>query len=543
MGLKHPFDGSINLPASQDNTSNTLMSYTHSGGPYQDYSQYDVAALNWLYGGDGLQGTYGINSVNGTHYITGTNGDDTIDGNAGNQLIDGAGGTNTVVFSGARSSYTFTTLADGSIQVTGGNLNGSDILDNIQILTFSDGTFQRAQVVADTTPPPAPSLSVTKNANGYALGATPVVTGAAEAGSTVKLYVGGNVVGSTVVDSTGLWSITTSPLKDGMNYALFATATDAAGNISPNSATVNFNIDATPPVIPSGSMGLLGANANNPSFFGTGEAGSMIQLVNVSNATEIARIKVGTDGSWFIPPSVLPNGTYDISVVSLDAADNATSSSTRIKFTVNSSMNMTGDAGNNVFTATSNSSGIDGGAGMDTVKFNEPRANFNVAQQVYGYSVVDKTGVLGNDTLVNIERLQFSDGKAVALDITGNAGQVYRMYQAALDRTPDPSGYAYWLDAMDHGMSLNQVSALVLANPEAVNIYMSDPSDSYFITQLYHHVLHRDPDAAGLSWWLSNVQKSTRADVLVMFSESPENQAQVIGTIQNGIDYTPWAHT
>jgi hypothetical protein len=32
----------------------------------------------------------------------------------------------------------------------------------------------------------------------------------------------------------------------------------------------------------------------------------------------------------------------------------------------------------------------------------------------------------------------------------------------------------------------------------------------------------------------------TRADVLANFSESAENQAQVIGSIQNGIDYLHW---
>jgi hypothetical protein len=53
-------------------------------------------------------------------------------------------------------------------------------------------------------------------------------------------------------------------------------------------------------------------------------------------------------------------------------------------------------------------------------------------------------------------------------------------------------------------------------------------------------VLHREPDAAGLAWWLDNVHKLTRPQVLETFSESPENQAQVIGTIQDGIQYTPW---
>jgi hypothetical protein len=93
---------------------------------------------------------------------------------------------------------------------------------------------------------------------------------------------------------------------------------------------------------------------------------------------------------------------------------------------------------------------------------------------------------------------------------------------------------------MDHGYSLNQISSLVLQNKEAVDLYMSNPTDEYFVTQLYHHVLHRDPDAGGLSFWLGNIHSASRAEVLGMFSESPENQAQVIGVIQNGIEYTPW---
>jgi hypothetical protein len=549
MGLKHPFEGDVTLPAAQDNTGNTLMSYNYAGGPYSSFNQYDVAALNWIYGGDGLRGNLGLNSTTGARYITGSNAndtltgtqyDDTLEGDGGNDQINGGDGTDTVVFRSPRSDYTISQLDNGSLLVAGpATLDGIDTLSNVEILKFSDGTYQRAQVAGDTTPPAAPSLSVTKNAHDYALGATPVVTGSAEAGSTVKLYSGKDMVGSTVVDSTGLWSITTKPFTDGKNYAIFATATDAAGNVSPQSQAITFNIDAHAPVIPSGELSLA-AGANNPGFTGTGEAGTTIQLVNINNATEIARATVVSSGTFYIPPSVMPNGTYSVSVVSLDAADNATTSAQRIDFTINSKLNISGDAKNNTLASTADNNGIDGGAGLDTVAYSGARANFTVEKQVWGYSVVDKTGAQGSDLLVNVERVQFSDSKALALDIDGNAGQVYRLYQAAFDRTPDAGGYAYWLNAMDHGYSLNQISALVLQNKEAVDLYMSNPTDEYFVTQLYHHVLHRDPDAGGLSFWLGNIHSASRAEVLGMFSESPENQAQVIGVIQNGIEYTPW---
>lgn len=548
MGLKHPFEGDVTLPAAQDNTANTLMSYNYAGGPYSSFNQDDIAALNWIYGGDGLRGDLGFNATTSARYITGTNGadvltgtqyNDTLEGDGGNDTIDGGAGTDTAVFRSPRNDYTITSLSDGSLLVAGpSTLDGTDTLKNVEILKFSDGTFQRSQM-ADTTPPAAPTISVTKNAHDYALGDTPVVTGSAEVGSTVKLYSGGNVVGSTVVDNSGLWSITTAPFKDGMDYSIYATATDAAGNTSAQSSSITFNIDAHAPVIPTGDISLTDGT-NNPTFAGSGEAGTIIQLVNINNATEIARATVSNTGLWNLPPTMLPNGTYDVSVVSVDLADNATTSAKRIGFTINSPNNFTGDAHNNTFASTINNNAVDGGDGLDTMTYSGPHTNFTISKQVYGYLVVDTTGAQGRDLLVNVERVQFGDGKDVALDIDGNAGKVYRLYQAAFDRTPDDAGYAYWLNAMDHGYSLNQISDLVLANKEAVDLYMTDPSDNYFVTQLYHHVLHRDPDAGGLAFWLGNIHSASRADVLAMFSESPENQAQVIGTIQNGIEYTPW---
>ncbi|MFS2021964.1 DUF4214 domain-containing protein, partial [Massilia sp. CT11-108] len=47
-------------------------------------------------------------------------------------------------------------------------------------------------------------------------------------------------------------------------------------------------------------------------------------------------------------------------------------------------------------------------------------------------------------------------------------------------------------------------------------------------------------DAAGYAFWTDALHSTSRADVLVGFSESTENQVQVIGSIQNGIDYLHW---
>ena len=59
LGLKHPFDGPYTLPATQDNTNNTVMSYNWTGANKSVFQAYDLLALRWLYGKDGLGGTSG----------------------------------------------------------------------------------------------------------------------------------------------------------------------------------------------------------------------------------------------------------------------------------------------------------------------------------------------------------------------------------------------------------------------------------------------------------------------------------------------------
>jgi Ca2+-binding RTX toxin-like protein len=148
LGLKHSFEGAVTLPAAQDSTLNTLMSYTSAGGAHSQYQQYDIAALNWLYGGDGLGGALGINSTTGARYLTGTTGadtltgtasDDVLKGNAGNDTLDGGAGKDTAVFDGVRGNYSFSTLADGRLVVTDASgADGIDTLASIETLRFTD---------------------------------------------------------------------------------------------------------------------------------------------------------------------------------------------------------------------------------------------------------------------------------------------------------------------------------------------------------------------------------------------------------------------
>ncbi|MDQ1153414.1 hypothetical protein QE389_000613 [Brevundimonas sp. SORGH_AS 993] len=98
----------------------------------------------------------------------------------------------------------------------------------------------------DTTAPSAPV--VTAPANGSTTtNPSPAVTGMAEANSTVTVLIDNSWIGATTANASGAWSFTL-PVALGVGaHTVTATATDAAGNVSPASAANVFTIQSTAP--------------------------------------------------------------------------------------------------------------------------------------------------------------------------------------------------------------------------------------------------------------------------------------------------------
>jgi len=172
FGLKHPFEGTPQLPSNQDNTSNTLMSYTHSGGPHSTFNAYDIAALNWIYGGDGLGGALGSGASESGRYWTGTlgadtltggngndrlqgeAGDDTFIGSAGNDTILGGDGFDTVIYSGSFANYTYSYNAVNDSFTLSSAATGTDWVSGVEMFQFGDISKSASQLQStDTTAP------------------------------------------------------------------------------------------------------------------------------------------------------------------------------------------------------------------------------------------------------------------------------------------------------------------------------------------------------------------------------------------------------
>jgi hypothetical protein len=193
--------------------------------------------------------------------------------------------------------------------------------------------------------------------------------------------------------------------------------------------------------------------------------------------------------------------------------------------------------GNDTFYAPTGTATFDGYNGISTVVVPDAVRQNSLTSNPNTPSNAVLTGPTLNYTLSNIDRLQFIDGTTY-YDGGSPAAQVVRLYQAALGRAPDPIGLSAWVGALNNGASLTQLVQAFLSSAEfQARFSGATGSATAFVTQLYANVLHRAPDAAGLSAWVNVLQSGSQsqAQVLAGFSESTENQNNTANLVSNGI--------
>ena len=214
-----------------------------------------------------------------------------------------------------------------------------------------------------------------------------------------------------------------------------------------------------------------------------------------------------------------------------------------------------GGSGNDQITTTANADiliggtgndVLDGGAGVDTAVFTGSVSSYAINLSANHQALVTDSQAArdGADTLKNIERLNFSDG-ALALDTGSNqtAGSVYMLYQATFNRTPDAAGIGYWINQVDNGADITKnVASSFTASPEFVAKYGSNPSNASYVDNLYQNVLHRAGESGGVAYWNQqlNTGAATKAFVLEQFATLAEGATLVAPAISHGITYQQW---
>ena len=360
-------------------------------------------------------------------------------------------------------------------------------------------------------------------------------------GETVK-YITVSLINDPWVESNETFRLELSALSGAAaNTVVFgkasATATITSDDVAAPNATYSLT-SSTPTVSEGNSVTFNLASTGVPS-------GSQLAY----NLTGIDANRIVEPLQGFFTLDALGNASIKVNLLDNASIDQPSTLKISLLNTPNTAqvsaidaIPLAGTNSNDLLRGTNLNDKIDGGAGRDLLIYNSVSSNFSISKTATSFVITDNVGSNGIDTLSNVERIQFTD-ISVAFDIAGNAGQIYRLYQAAFDRKPDLAGLGYWIDDLDnHGSSLTTVAAGFFSSPEFQSLYGVKPNVTTLITNFYANVLHRAPDQAGFDYWANelNAGKITPAGALASFSESTENQAQVIAAIETGINYLVW---
>jgi hypothetical protein len=203
--------------------------------------------------------------------------------------------------------------------------------------TTAAGTGSDTRVVRkDATPPAGTSISgpvmgtVTTNN-------TPPISGSAEPGATVTIFVNGNEVGTAVANGMGVWTFTPpTPIADG-TYVVSVSASDQAGNEGAVVTGPTFTIDSIAPTAP-----VIITPAGNSqvdidrmlNITGVAEAGSTV-IVSI-DGREVGRSIADENGrfSVMVDPATLGQGPHVAEADARDAAGNTSPKSAPVNFSI-----------------------------------------------------------------------------------------------------------------------------------------------------------------------------------------------------------------
>jgi serralysin len=351
---------------------------------------------------DLLMGNVGNNTLDGGA------GNDRLIGDAGNDTLKGGADSDTAVFSGARSQYQVTQLADGSVKVVdlrGGAPDGSDIAWNIERFEFSDKQYTLAEVLSDpgSQPPPPPPPP-------------PPETGLTLTGTSANNILTGGALADII---SGLGGADTLNGNGGADILDGGTGNDKLYGGDGDDVLIGG----------SGSDTLDGGAGTDTASYATAAAGVVVNMTSIYQNRGEAYIDSYTS---------IENLTGS------NFADTLTGNSAANKLTGGAGADkLYGGTGNDTLIGGAGNDYLSGDAGTDTAVFAGKSTDYSWVKNTNGsWTMTDlRTGSPdGQDTLVGVEVVQFSDGQT-SLGAANPPGAI-AMSDAAefhLDLLPLPS--------------------------------------------------------------------------------------------------------
>jgi hypothetical protein len=266
----------------------------------------------------------------------------TAEPNSTVEVFDGATSLGTVQADGSGNwSLDVGPLSEGDHSLTA---TATDAANNTSVPSAAldvtiDITAPDAPVVVDISEDSATDGDFVTNDNQL------VISGTAEAGSSVEVFLDGVSIGITAADSSGDWSFdyTGTALDDG-DYDITAKATDTAGNESDESTVLTVTIDtvaaapSAPDLVAASDSNINDddiTNDDTPTVSGSGaEAGATVTLYDTDGTTVLGTNVADGSGNWEITSDALADGEHTLKVRQVDIAGNESLASSALTVTI-----------------------------------------------------------------------------------------------------------------------------------------------------------------------------------------------------------------
>ena len=517
-------DGSIYLTGGVNGTFWGVPSNGDYDAYISKYNSEGKAVWDLLFGTSTTESSTGITtSIDGSIYVTGLtlgspDGQVNNGGNGDVYLVKySADGVKiwTRLFGSNQSDFPLAvkTGSDGSIYVTGfttgslgGTINGTT--DAFLVKYSANGTKLWTKQFGSSGIDGAYSITIGLDGSLYLAGSTNgSIDGLINSGGTdvliTKYTQDGTKVWTKLLGTSGqehATSITTG--IDGSLYIVGTTAGSLDGKIN------------------------KGDTAGFLAKYSTDGTKIWVELIDTSFEDTALSVASSTDGSIYV--TGYTEGQLN--------GQKVTGSDIYItKFQeLSSTQNITGTISNDLLTGTAGNNSINGGGGIDTLVVTSGIRNYSITKTATGYTLIDKIGTDGVDTLVSVEAIKFSD-KTINLTVQAKAAsapqadvtRLVELYTAFFNRVPDADGMSFWIDEMKAGKTTNQVAEAFYnagVNYSSLTGFSSTMKNADFINVIYKNVLGRKDgaDAGGLSFWEGEITsgRATRGTLVTNILDS-----------------------
>ncbi|QEI04609.1 DUF4214 domain-containing protein [Pigmentiphaga aceris] len=200
---------------------------------------------------------------------------------------------------------------------------------------------------------------------------------------------------------------------------------------------------------------------------------------------------------------------------------------------LNANRAVSGTAGNDEVTPTLGMAlNINLGDGIDIVRLGGGRTDVHIDVEAGERAELTRLEDGAMLAFNKVEMLAFANGNVTVLAHNHAEAVIGRSYELLLGRNVDTGGYGFWITGIRTGVGLHDTLNRMMQSPEFTGGTLSNAD---FIESLYTTGLNRASDASGKAFWVGALENGvSRAQVLDGFASTTE----AVATIGSTIDVT-----